>query len=176
MTSASHPRVAYEGLRDAWLPSLRQAVEQAGGDGIDAWLTALFAPPGPTPAVSLFQDLAGALRRMRVSRDLVLLEEEALKTIELVRRACLGPKPRRLSFKRMERDLEGKLEVVELLLVLVSSEEELARRIAEIGSTMEQLRDQLRTRPGSQPDGMYSNFVRLKAELRVLNGELDRRR
>jgi hypothetical protein len=29
--------------------------------------------------------------------------------------------------------------------------------------------------PGKQPDGMYANFVRLKAELRVLDAEIKRR-
>ena len=175
MTTASHPRVAYEELRGAWLPLLRQALEQAGGDGIDAWLQALFSPPAPHPTASLFHDLGAALRRMRLSRDLALLEEEAFKAIELVRSACAGRPLRSLSFKRMERELEGKLEVDELLLVVASSDDELARRFGEIGATMEQLRDQIRTRPGNRPDGMYSNFVRLKAELRVLDGELGRR-
>ena len=38
-----------------------------------------------------------------------------------------------------------------------------------------ELRDQIRKMPGKQPDGMYANFVRLKAELRVLDAELKRR-
>lgn len=175
MTSASHPRVAYEGLREAWLPALRQAIEQAGGDGIDSWLTGLFDPSGPQPAVSFFQELGASLRRMRQSRDVAVLEEEALKTIELVRRVCQAPERRPLSFERMERDLEGTLEIGQLLHVIASSEDELARRLAEIGGTMEQLRDQLRSSPGNQPDGLYANFVHLKAELRVLDGELRRR-
>lgn len=175
MTSASHPRVAFEGLREAWLPALRQAIERAGGDGIDSWLAALFDPSGPQPAVSFFQELGASLRRMRQSRDVALLEEEALKSIELVRRVCQAPGPRPLSFTRMERDLEGALEVDQLLDVIASSEDGLARRLAEIGGTMEQLRDQLRSRPGNQPEGLYANFVQLKAELRVLDGELRRR-
>jgi hypothetical protein len=84
-------------------------------------------------------------------------------------------KPRKLSFKVLERELEGKLEVDELFLLAVSDDGELSRRLKEIGSTMESLRDQLKKRPGKQPDGMYSNFVRLKAEVRVLAAELRRR-
>ena len=84
-------------------------------------------------------------------------------------------KPRKLSFKALERELEGKLEVDELLLVAVSDDGELTRRLKEIGGTMESLRDQLKKRPGKQPDGMFSNFVRLKAEVRVLDAELRRR-
>jgi hypothetical protein len=37
---------------------------------------------------------------------------------------------------------------------------------------MAQLRDQLKKMPGRQPGGIYANFVRLKAELRVLDAEL----
>lgn len=175
MTTASHPRVAYEALRGAWLPTLRQALEKAGGDGIDAWLGVLLTPPVPPARVPLFEELGSALRRMRLSRDVAALEEEALKAIELVRRACTAEATPPLSFKRLERELEGKLEVDQLLLIVASSEEELTRRLEEIGHTMEQLRDQIRHRPGNQPDGMYANFVRLKAELRVLNAELGRR-
>jgi hypothetical protein len=45
----------------------------------------------------------------------------------------------------------------------------------EIGNTMNMLREQIRKMPGKQPDGMYANFVRLKAELRVLDAEIKRR-
>ena len=55
------------------------------------------------------------------------------------------------------------------------AEEDLNRRLTEIGNTMGQLRDQIKKMPGKQPDGMYANFVRLKAELRVLDAELKRR-
>jgi hypothetical protein len=72
----------------------------------------------------------------------------------------------------MERELEGKIEVDDLLLIAFSSEDELTRRISEIGNTMGQLRDQIKSMPGKQPDGMYSNFVRLKAELRLVDAEL----
>lgn len=175
LSSANHPRVAFDEVRKLWLPFLRQALEQCGGDGIDAWLLSLFKPPGRAPLDGLFSVLGPALGRMRATRDLAQFEEEALKAIELVRAAGSVSRPRRLSFKQMERELEGKLEVDELLLVLAAPEEELSRRIMEIGATMGQLRDQIRTMPGKQPDGMYANFVRLKAELRVLDGEVGRR-
>ncbi|MEW6432386.1 MAG: hypothetical protein AB1730_12835 [Myxococcota bacterium] len=172
---ANHQRVAFEEARRAWLPALRQALEQAGGDGIDAWLTSILRPPGRSAMDPLFDELAQAVGRMRAARDLAGLEEDGIKTIEVVRRVLDFEKPRKLSFKQMERELEGKLEVDELLLVRLSSDDELTRRLREIGSTMEQLRDQLKRRPGQQPDGMFSNFVRLKAELRVLDAELKRR-
>jgi hypothetical protein len=173
--SANHQRVAFEAVRKVWLAPLRQALEQAGGDGMDAWLLVILKPPGRNAMDPLFNDLTVAVGHMRVSRDLAGLEESGIKTIEVVRRVLEFDKPRRLSFKQMERELEGKLEVDELLLVRLSSEDEITRRLREIGSTMEQLRDQLKSRPGKQPDGMFSNFVRLKAELKVLDAELKRR-
>jgi hypothetical protein len=174
MTSASHPRAAYDGLRRAWWPTLRQVVEQFGGDGLDAWLGGLLTAPGKPPADPLFDDLVAALQRMRSARDVALLEEEALKAIELVRRSGrAGPRP--LSFRVLERELEGKLEVDELLLAAAAPADELRRRVVEIGTTMEQLRDQLTSQPGPQPEGMYASFVRLKAELRVVDAELNRR-
>lgn len=172
--SVNQPRVAMEKLRPAWLPLLRQALEQAGGDGIDAWLMTLFSPPGKVAKTPLFHELSEALLRMRNAKDLAGFEEDALKTVELVD-AALGNAPTKLSFKQTERQLEGKVEVDELLGIRAGAEEDLNRRLTEIGNTMTQLRDQIRTMPGKQPDGMYSNFARLKAELRVLDAELKRR-
>lgn len=173
--SANHPRVAFDAVKKAWLPTLRQAMEQAGGDGIDAWLQTALKPPGRRPMDPLLGELALAMERMRGTRDLAQFEEECLKAVELVRKVLNFDKPRKLSFKQMERELEGKLEVDDLLVVHFASEDELSRRLQEIGNTMGQLRDQIRSRPGNQPDGMYSNFVRLKYELKVIDAELKRR-
>lgn len=172
-TGASHPRVAFEELRADWLPVLRQALEQGGGDGVDAWLAEVLE--GQPAAASLFSELGGALRRMRVCRDLAMLEEEGLKVIELVHRALIATSPRPLSIARLEKDLEGRLDVEQLLGIVAASDDDLARRISEIGSTMAKLKDQLSSRPGSQPGDMYSSFARLKAELLLLHGELGRR-
>ena len=174
MGTAKEPRDAMETLRPAWLPLLRQALEQAGGDGIDAWLQTLFTPPGRNAKHALFTELSEALLRMRNAADLAGFEAESLKTAELVD-AALGNAPTKLSFKQTERQLEGKLEVDELLGIRSGVEEDLNRRLVEIGNTVSQLRDQIRNMPGKQPDGMYANFVRLKAELRVLESELKRR-
>jgi hypothetical protein len=174
LASANHPRVAFDQVRDAWLPLLRQALEQAGGDGLDTWLLGLFSPPGRPAKQGFFTDLVEALLRMRAAKDLALFEEEALKTIALVD-AALGSAPVKLSFKQMEKQLEGKLEVDDLLKLRAGTDDDLTRRLGEIDGTMSQLRDQIRKMPGKQPDGMYANFVRLKAELRVLDCELKRR-
>ncbi len=175
LADANHVRVAFEQLRQSWLPLLRQAMEQAGGDGLDAWLMSLFKPPGRQGMDPLLAQLVADVSRLRAAKDLALFEEEALKAVETVRRVMGFDRPRKLSFKVMEHELEGKLEVDELVSIAVSDDAELSRRVKEIGSTMELLRDQIKRRPGKQPDGLFSNFVRLKAELRVLDCELKRR-
>lgn len=163
-----------EQLVAAWLPFLRQAIEQAGGDGIDVWLLTLFSPPGRPAKQPLFVELAEAMRGLHQASTLAAREAQALQTIERID-AVLGTSPVKLSFKQMEKQLEGKLEVDELLTIFSGTDEVLARRSAELAGTMEQLREEIRTLPGKQPDGMYSNFVRLKTELRVLEAERLRR-
>jgi hypothetical protein len=175
LSNANHVRVAFEELRRAWMPTLRQALEQAGGDGLDAWLGMILKPPARPGMDPLFPALVTDFARLRAAKELAAFEEEAHKVIATVQRVLGFEKPRKLSFKALERELEGKLEVDELLLIAVSDDSELTRRLKEIGGTMESLRDQLKKRPGKQPDGMFSNFVRLKAEVRVLDAELRRR-
>lgn len=174
LATANHPKVAWDAVRTAWLPLLRQALEQGGGDGMDSWLSILFAFPGKPAKQPLLEQLGTTLSAMRGAKDLVTFETEGGKVPALVD-AALGTAPAKLSFKQMEKQLEGKLEVDELLLLRAGLDEDLKSRLAEIDRTMTQLRDQIRKMPGKQPDGMYANFVRLKAELRVLDAELQRR-
>ncbi len=164
----------FELLRTQWLPVLRQAMEQAGGDGIDAWLLTVLKPPGKTATAPLLSDLIEAFSRMRKATAVDALLTHARTVVEAVDRAT--QKPKRVSFKQMERELEGKVEIHELLKILFSDDDELVSRLEEIGHTMETIRGQLKSMPGSKPDGMYSNFTRLKAEARVLSAELVRRR
>lgn len=174
LATANHPRVAFDAVRTAWLPLLRQALEQGGGDGIDSWLSILFAFPGKPAKQPLFEQLGQALGAMRAAKDLAAFETEAGQAVTFVE-AALSTAPVKLSFKQMEKQLEGKLEVDELLVLRGGLEEDLRARYGEIDRTMTQLRDQIRKMPGKQPDGMYANFVRLKAEFRVLDAELQRR-
>jgi hypothetical protein len=163
----------FELLRTEWLPVLRQAMEQAGGDGIDAWLLTVLKPPGRAATAPLLSDLIEAFGRMRKATAVDALLTHARSVVEAVDRAT--QKPKRVSFKQMERELEGKVEIHELLKILFSDDEELVSRLEEIGNTMETIRGQLKSMPGAKPDGMYSNFTRLKAEARVLSAELSRR-
>ncbi len=173
--NANHTSVAFQDLRSTWLPFLRQTLEQNGGDGIDAWLLRVLKPPGRHAMDPLVDDLISALTRLRLAKDLAQFEEEALKSVEVVRRSFKHKEPRKLSFKQMELELEGKIEVDELLTIACSDDNELSHRFTEIGKTMEMLRDQFVSRPGPKPDGIFANFTRLKAEMRVFDGELKRR-
>ncbi len=163
----------FELIRTEWLPVLRQAMEQAGGDGIDAWLLTVLKPPGKVATAPLLSDLIDAFTRMRQATAVDALLTHAKTVVEAVDRATAQPK--KVSFKQMERELEGKVEIHELLKILFSDDEELIARLKEIGATMETIRGQLKSMPGAKPDGMYSNFTRLKAEARVLSAELSRR-
>ena len=109
----------------------------------------------------------------RAAFDLRSFVAREVSKLEAVDRATQQPK--RVSFKQMERELEGKVEIHELLAILFSDDEELISRLKEIGATMESIRGQLKSMPGAKPDGLYSNFTRLKAEARVLSAELARR-
>ena len=160
-------------LLRTWLPYLRQAVEQAGGDGLDAWLLRVLKPPGRAATAPFWDALATAFAAVRAAPDPAALRAAGAALIELVRGAL--SEQRRVSFKVLERELEGKLEVDELLALALATGDELGQRLQEIGSTMETLRAQVKSRPGARPDGMYSNYARLKAELRVVDGELKRR-
>ena len=111
---------------------------------------------------------------MRNAQALAAGGRGARKTGERVD-AARGNAPPKPSFKQTERQLEGKLEVDELLGIRSGAEEDLTRRLTEIGNTMGQLRDQIRKMPGKHPAGMYANFVRLKAELRGRDAERERR-
>ncbi len=175
MGSSNMPRIAFEEVRKAWLPFLRQAVEKAGGDGVDSWLLTALKPPGRMALDPLFGHICIAMTNMRASVNLAAFEEAAHDGIERIKKVLSFERPRKLSFKQMERELDGKLDVDELMLIALSDDLELERREREIAATMEALRDELTQHPGKQPDGIYANFVRLKTEFRVLEAEAARR-
>ncbi len=163
-------------VRDEWLQLLRQAVEQAGGDCLDTWLTAALKPGSGRAGINLvLVELYVAFEKMRAALSTEVMLEVAETCITAVKETLDAPSKRPCSFKVLERELEGKIDVDGLILLLLSSEDELTQRAKEIGSTLERLRDELKNMPGARPDGMYSNFARLKAEARVIDGELKRR-
>lgn len=163
-------------VRDEWLQFLRQAVEQAGGDCLDAWLTAALKPGTGKAGINLvLVELYVAFDKMRAAADVAAMLDIADGAIAAVKATLDAPSRRPCSFKVLERELEGKIDVDGLILFLLSSEDELAQRAKDIGQTLERLRDEVKKMPGAKPDGMYSNFARLKAEARLIDGELKRR-
>ncbi|MBK7859485.1 MAG: hypothetical protein IPJ65_12850 [Archangiaceae bacterium] len=163
-------------LRDCWLQCLRQTVEQAGGDCLDAWLTAALKPGTGKPGINLvLVELYVAFEKMRSTQSTEVMLDLAEEAISAVKTTLEAPSRRPCSFKVLERELEGKIDVDGVLVFLLSSEDELTQRAREIGQTLERIRAEVKSMPGAKPDGMYSNFARLKAEARLIDGELKRR-
>jgi hypothetical protein len=136
------------------------------------WLYALMTPPGRSPRQLLFTNLAEAWIRQASS---AAFETDAQAIIALVDAELGAPKPVPLSFKQLERDLEGKLEVDEVFSIRSAAPQELSRRFIEISASLEKLRDEMRKGPGKQGGGLFSNFARLKYEVKLLDLELKRR-
>lgn len=162
----------FEALKTSWWPALRQALEQAGGDGLDVWLYGLVVPPARAPRQPLFSTLSEALIALPESAG---FDDAAGAIVALVDAELSAPKLVPLSFKQLEKQLEGKLEVDEVLSIRSATTTELSRRLTEIGASLEKLRDEMRSGPGKQGGGLYSNFARLKYEVKVLDLERKRR-
>jgi hypothetical protein len=163
-------------LFQGWLPLLRQVVEQAGGDGMDAWLNAILRPPGRPPRVGLVDELASAMRHIFRTDSTEDLEQAAKAVIKQIDRALSRPDRPRLSLAVMERDLEGKIDVDSLLRLKFLTTDGLERAVKEFRNAIEQLRNQSSSQPGHNAAGMYANFSRLTLELRVAEAEQRHRR
>lgn len=176
-------------LKAEWLPYLRQAVEQAGGDGLDGVLRPLLKgavpPRKPNPRVATStgpgQDpfvptLLVSFERLNQTETPEALFTEAEKVIALVDVMIGRPDRRKLSLKILERELEGRLAVDEVLAVLGASTAELADRLTHVQATIDRLREEIRAGPpGAQPTGLLWNFTRFKAERILIEAEQKRR-
>ncbi len=163
-------------LRAELLPLLRQAVEWAGGDGLDAWLSRLLSPPGARARDGLWEKVAGHVQRLSAAPQREALLAEAKGLLAVTRRALLTGAPNRLSLAVLEAELEGKVEVDALLSIAVSTEAELADRADQVERTLDSMRVQMRGLPGASPNGLMWNFSRLKVEKRIVEAELARRK
>jgi hypothetical protein len=161
-------------LVELWMPFLRQAVEQAGGDGVDVAIASLLKPPGKSANVPLVQQLRAAFQGLHRSHG-DARTEAARQIIEAIRGALEAPTPPRISMKGLQKDLEGRVELDTLLWVLFASDDALVAREAQVAVSLESLRAQLKQMPGKQPEGMLWNFGRLKAERDLLLAERKRR-
>ncbi|WPB79289.1 hypothetical protein KYC5002_09040 [Archangium violaceum] len=164
-----------EQLKADWLPLLRQVVEQAGGDGMDAYVTQLLSPPGRQAVTPLVGALAAGMERLDAATDAEALRARAQELRTLVARTLEDPAPSPISLELQERELDGRVDVDTMLSIRFASNAELATRRARAEKTLEDLRQQMRALRGVQPDGLFSNFARVKVEKRVMDAEARRR-
>lgn len=157
-------------LKREWIPLLQQAVEQVGGDGFDSKVGALVGKKkaGVDPFLG---ELIAALRALDTSPTQEELWLQADRIIALIEAAFA--KPKKLSLKVLERELEGRLGVDEVLSILIATDDELQARGAKVRETLDTLREELRSgAPGAQPTGLLWNFTRVKAERILIDAEL----
>lgn len=162
-------------LAKEWLPLLRHAVEQGGGDGIDSWLNVVLKLPAVSNGIDvLLIELGVTFERMRGAEDVASAVAEAGYAIDAVQRALKSP--RRLSLKGLQRELDGKLDVEDVLKVVLAGVPELEQRLAELAPILTKQKEQFSQMGRSKADGLYLNYARLKAERRLIEGELERRK
>lgn len=167
--------VARGQLKADWLPLLRQVVEQTGGDGLDAYVTQLLSPPGRQATTPLVDELAGLMERLESAPDANTLLAVGKELRALVARVLESPTPRPISLELQERELDGRIDVDTLLSIRFASHAELTERRTRAEKNLEDLRQQMRALSGLQPDGLFSNFARVKVEKRVMDAEARRR-
>lgn len=164
-------------LRAELMPLLRQAIEQAGGDGFDAWLATLVAPPGKAGKAGkdpLLWQVAQHIERFNRAATPQALLAESKKLVETVKKALFAPSLKKLSLRFLEEEFEGRIDVDTLLAILFCTDEELDKRRQQVERTLDNMRIQMRGLPGSS-DGLMWNFSRLKVEKRVIEAEQGRR-
>ncbi|MFL5318496.1 MAG: hypothetical protein ACJ790_02490 [Myxococcaceae bacterium] len=157
------------------MPLLRQAVEQAGGDGIDSWISQITHPPGKKPRDLMLMELVARMDRFNRAADVRTLLIAAHEVFKSMSARLSQPTTPKLSLKTLEQELEGRVDVDVILQILFSTDDELKSRIKNVDESLEQLRIQLRGMAGMQPESLMWNFSRLKVEKRVIEAELKRR-
>ncbi len=163
-------------VKQNWLPFVRQAVEQVGGDGVDAVVWGLLGKKSaPAARVPFLAELTRGYLAMNAAETVDAFMGEAGKLQSAIERALTAEKRPPLSLKALDKDLEGRLELDEVLNLLFSTSDELAARLSEVKSSLENLRLELRTHMGMQPNALLWNFSRLKAERVMIEGEQRRR-
>jgi hypothetical protein len=162
-------------LKAEWLPLLRQAVEQAGGDGLDTYITQLLDPPGIQAKSPLVPELASRMERLEAATSLDALGTVAKDVCTLVDKALGVPILHGASLKLMERELDGRVDVGTLLSIRFAGTAELEARRSQTERAVESLRQQMRALPGKHPDGLFANLARLKVEKRLMDAEARRR-
>jgi len=173
----SDPDEVRRELKQQWLPFVRQAVEQVGGDGVDVLVWGLMGKKKvpTTPRIPFLGELFAGYAAMNAAETVDAFMAEAGKLQSAIERALSAEQRPGLSFKALEKDLEGRLELDELLALMFSTSDELESRLVEVKSSLENLRTELRSHMGMQPNALLWNFSRLKAERVIIEGEQRRR-
>lgn len=179
LAAARSPGMSLEAARaallGAWLPVLRQVIEQAGGDGMDVYVREALKPTGARAAVILVEELRLQAERFAAADSVTQLHAEAAILLQVVRHGLAQGTARKLSFSALERELEGRLEISDFLDIFFQTTPSLQRRSTELEAHVETFRQQLRAMPGQQPGGIYWNFARFKSEKALIDAELKRR-
>ncbi|MEN9800700.1 MAG: hypothetical protein RL653_4397 [Pseudomonadota bacterium] len=162
------------GIRAEFLPMLRQAVEQAAGDGVDAWLSSILHPPGAPARNGMLMAVVAAMQKVNAARTNAAALEAAKGLMDVSARHLQDPSAEKLSLKVLEKELEGRVDVAALLQLLFATDAELAAQGDHVDKAIDRLRQELR-QAVAQPAGMMWNFSRLKTERRVITAELRRR-
>ncbi len=157
-------------LKERWLPLLQTALEVAGGDGVDARLSALLTPPGMSAKDPLLGDISVPMERLSRARDVRMLVQEGLRVGAAVTVALCAPTPRPLSRMYLE-ELGGKVELTTLLNLCFASLAELSVRLLQITQTLEALRAQLQ----AGAEAPLAQYASLKAERGLIEAEVRRR-
>jgi hypothetical protein len=162
-------------LRAELVPLILQVMEQAGGDGLDAWLSRLVMPPGRPAKDPLLAQLTTHMLRFGAASHKEALLAEAGALCATAKKALFSPGARRISLKVLEDEFEGKLEVATLLSIAFCSDTELAQRVTDVERSLDSMRAQLRGFGGGSPTGLMWNFSRMKIEKRLAEAEQKRR-
>jgi len=162
-------------LKSRWLPFVQQALEQAGGDGLDVHLRRLLGKTGKPAKNAFWADLIAGYARLNATPTAQDFQAEAEGLIDRVDLALSSP-PSDISLKVLEEELEGRLDLPEVISMLTASNEELGTRLASVRESLETIRSELRAGgTGGQPTSLLWNFTRVKAERILLESERRRR-
>jgi hypothetical protein len=138
-------------------------------------LSSMLGKPTKAARDPLVGDLVTQMAKLNRAKDPAALMTESKKALEVVRKALANPSARKVSLKWLEEELEGRIEVDALLTIVFADDDDLQRRLDSVNRAIDQLREQFKGMPGMHPDGMFSNFARLKVEKRVIEAEQKRR-
>lgn len=158
-------------LKTEWMPFFRQVVEQTAGDQLDLALLKRLGRPRPG-ATEVLDGLLAMYARLNACDSREALETEAAQIIDAFLEHLRSAAKKPVSLKAIERELEGRLDLDEVLAILTFDAEQLRSRLQHVNETIDKMRQEIRLFPaGGQPTGVLWNFTRFKAERLLLESE-----